>query len=116
MLHEESPNPPEIGASRRPPRRNPRPLHWGRSASQPLWNPNVTDVMMFAGMREKPRIILLLEMSQKTHQAWLKIAEDRGMTQVTVASRLIEWYSKQPQTIQALIMNQIPPAIREVVI
>ena len=55
--------------------------------------------MMFAGMREKPRIILLLEMSQKTHQAWLKIAEDRGMTQVTVASRLIEWYSKQPHSI-----------------
>jgi len=55
--------------------------------------------MMFAGMREKPRIILLLEMSQNTHETLLKICKSRGMTQVTVASRLIEWYSKQPHSI-----------------
>jgi len=35
------------------------------------------------------------------------------MTQVAVASRLIEWYSKQPYTIQALIIGNIPSAIRD---
>ena len=63
-----------------------------------------------------PRIILLVEFSQKTHESWLKISKERGMTQVAVASRLIEWYGKQPHTIQALIMGHIPGPIREEVI
>jgi hypothetical protein len=103
-------------ASRRPPRRNPRPFRWGRSASQPLWNPDVTAAMMFDGMREKPRIILLLEMSENAHKTWLKISKQRGMTQVNMASRLVEWYAKQPHTIQTLILGHVPPTIREEVI
>jgi hypothetical protein len=64
----------------------------------------------------QPRIILRLEVTRKVGESWLKISEARGMNQVTIASRLIEWYGKQPHTIQALIMDQIPPAIREEVI
>jgi hypothetical protein len=68
--------------------------------------------MMNERMGVKPRIILLLELSQKTHESWLKISKSCGMTQVAVASRLIEWYSKQPHTM-ALIIGNIPSAIRE---
>ncbi len=69
--------------------------------------------MMNERMGVKPRIILLLELWQKIHESWLKISKSCGMTQVAVASRLIEWYSKQPYTIQALIIGNIPSAIRD---
>jgi hypothetical protein len=61
-------------------------------------------------------IIVRLELTPGAKKGLEKIYVASGMTQVSMVSRLIQWYADQPPAIKALIMGQIPTTIREDVI
>jgi len=53
------------------------------------------------------RIIVRLELSPRARKWLQNTRETRGMTQIAMMSRLLEWYGKQPHMIRVLIMGQV---------
>jgi hypothetical protein len=60
-----------------------------------------------AGGREG-RIVVRLELTWRAQAELRRVTERTGCTQMTVSSRLIEWFAKQPDVVQAAILGQIP--------
>ena len=63
-----------------------------------------------------PRIIIRLELVKSAKQNLEQVCVDRGMTQLSVTSRLVEWFAEQPLLIQSAIMGHysqinVPDAI-----
>lgn len=57
-----------------------------------------------------------IELSSSAKKRLTEVCTTRGMTQVAVASRLVEWFTKQPETIQAAVLGQYPSEIEADVI
>jgi hypothetical protein len=49
-----------------------------------------------------------IELSGPAKQKLNSLSETHGMTQVAMMSRLIEWFSRQPQHIQAATLAALP--------
>lgn len=66
------------------------------------------------------RVIMRIELSPSAKKKLGEFSKSRGMTQVAVASRLVEWFAKQPESIQAGVMGQYPadlaPDIAELIL
>jgi len=66
------------------------------------------------------RVIMRIELSPSAKKKLTDFSKNRGMTQVAVASRLVEWFAKQPDAIQAGVMGQYPseltPDIAEMIL
>ena len=56
----------------------------------------------------QPRVILRIDVTPRAVQEHRKTTEDFGMTQVAVTSRLLMWFVKQPDVIQAKILGIHP--------
>lgn len=51
------------------------------------------------------RAVIRLQLDVKAKQELDAIADRRGMTQIQVLSRVVKWFSKQDEVIQASILN-----------
>ncbi len=58
------------------------------------------------------RIILRLEVTPAAKQQLDKVCDLMGMTQVTVTSRLLEWFAHQDQAIQRMIVSHVPAELQ----
>jgi hypothetical protein len=58
------------------------------------------------------RHIMRIELTASAKQKLSSLSEAKGMTQVAMMSRLVEWFSVQPPTIQAATLGQFPDEIR----
>jgi hypothetical protein len=58
-----------------------------------------------------PRIIVRIELTPAAKTGFAKVAERDGRTQIATTSRVVEWFSNQPETIQAAILGQYPKDI-----
>jgi hypothetical protein len=51
------------------------------------------------------RVIIRVEMNQSDVEALDKIGDRRGMTQLSIVSRMVSWFARQDADIQRLILN-----------
>ena len=58
-----------------------------------------------------PRIIVRIELTPNAKECVNEMCERRGMTQVALLSRLVEWFSKQPEILQVTALELLPPDI-----
>jgi hypothetical protein len=56
----------------------------------------------------RKRVVMRLELTPTAKQTLASISQERGMTQVAVASRLVEWFAKQPESVQTAVLGQYP--------
>ena len=59
------------------------------------------------------RIILRVELTPSAKESFNRVSDTLGMTQVAMLSRVIEWYSQQPELIQRIIVGHVPPQIEQ---
>ena len=57
------------------------------------------------------RVIMRIELTPGAKKAVSELSKKRGMTQVAVSSRLVEWFARQPESVQAAILGQYPAEI-----
>jgi len=60
------------------------------------------------GHGHQSRIIVRIEIDPKAWEALQTVTHARGMTQLSVMSRLMDWFGQQPQMIQSGIMGHYP--------
>ena len=67
-------------------------------------------------MVEKPnlprRVVMRLELFPHAKDRLEALCERLGTTQVATASRLVEWFAEQEETIQSAVMGHYPEEIR----
>jgi DNA-binding TFAR19-related protein (PDSD5 family) len=54
------------------------------------------------------RAIMRIELTPAAKKRLSEMSSDKGMTQVSVASRLVQWFAMQPEAIQAAVLGQYP--------
>ena len=57
------------------------------------------------------RIVVRLELTKDAKNRLAEISKRTGMTQVSVSSRLFEWFAKQSELLQAAVLGQYPKEI-----
>ena len=57
------------------------------------------------------RIILRIELTSRANDRVNEMCDRKGMTQVAMLSRLIEWFSEQSEIVQAVVLGQLPAEI-----
>lgn len=57
------------------------------------------------------RFITRIELTVPTRAALTSLSKTKGMTQVAVLSRLVNWFATQPDTIQNAVLGMYPAAI-----
>jgi hypothetical protein len=55
-----------------------------------------------------PRIILRIELTPIAKQHLENLSAVQGMTQLAMLSRVIEWFARQPEVLQRIIVGHIP--------
>jgi hypothetical protein len=59
------------------------------------------------------RFVIRIELTQSAKGKLTELSDHNGMTQVSVMSRLVEWFTSQPELIQAAILGRYPKEIEE---
>jgi len=59
------------------------------------------------------RIILRIELTPAAKAHLNAFCDKAGMTQVATLSRLVEWFARQPDMVQRLIVGHIPKEIQQ---
>lgn len=59
------------------------------------------------------RIILRIELTPTAKEHLNQVSDTLGMTQVAMLSRLVEWFSRQPEMIQRIIVGHLPTQIQQ---
>jgi len=59
------------------------------------------------------RIIVRTELSPSAKQHIERLCDEFGMTQLSLTSRVIEWFAKQDQITQRNIAGHIPPELQK---
>lgn len=54
------------------------------------------------------RIIMRIELTPPAKDSLQSFAEHAGMTQFAITSRLVEWFSMQPEAIQSAVLKRYP--------
>jgi hypothetical protein len=57
------------------------------------------------------RAVIRLELELSVKQALDDLCERRGMTQISVTSRLVHWLLKQDEIVQASVMGLLPETV-----
>ena len=58
-----------------------------------------------------PRIIVRIELTPEAKRRLNELSDRAGMTQVSMLSRLVEWFANQSDMIQAAVLRQYPTEI-----
>ena len=59
------------------------------------------------------RIIVRIELTPGARKQLDECSAKSGMTQVSMISRLVEWFSRQPEAIHRLVVGSIPEDLKE---
>ena len=59
------------------------------------------------------RFIIRIELTQSAKGKLNEISDHNGMTQVSVMSRMVEWFASQPELIQAAVLGRYPREIED---
>ena len=59
------------------------------------------------------RIILRIELTPNAKEHLNRTSDTLGMTQVAMLSRVVEWFSGQPELIQRIIVGHLPAQIEQ---
>ena len=59
------------------------------------------------------RIILRIELTPNAKEHLNQTSDTLGMTQVAMLSRIVEWFSQQPELIQRIIVGHVPAQIEQ---
>jgi hypothetical protein len=62
-------------------------------------------------MAAPKRFIMRIELTGPAKNKLATLSDKHGMTQVAMMSRLVEWFSKQDELIQAAVMGHYPDQI-----
>jgi len=62
---------------------------------------------------KQSRIIVRIEVDPKAWEHVQLLTHRRGMTQLSVVSRMMDWFGRQPQMIQSGIMGHYPHALQQ---
>lgn len=58
--------------------------------------------------KQKPgRVIMRIELESEAQKRFAALPADRGMTQLAVTSRLVEWLCRQPVEIQSKVLGHV---------
>src|SRR6266480_4652629 len=60
-----------------------------------------------------PRIILRIELTPTAKEQLENVSDRLGMTQVAMLSRVIEWFARQPEALQRMIVGHMPREIQK---
>jgi hypothetical protein len=58
------------------------------------------------------RIIVRIELTREAKNRLTEISHRNGMTQVSVTSRLLEWFAGQSELVQAAVLGHYPQEIQ----
>jgi hypothetical protein len=58
------------------------------------------------------RTFTRIELTPPTRAKLTEVSRSNGMTQLVVLSRIVQWFSAQPQTIQAAVLGLYPSEIQ----
>lgn len=58
------------------------------------------------------RHILRIELTASAKEKLSTLSKSRGMTQVAVLSRLVEWFASAPESIQGGILGHYPESLK----
>jgi hypothetical protein len=58
------------------------------------------------------RVIMRIELNPEAKKGLTELCDRLGMTQIATTSRIIEWFTAQPDVIQAAILGLYPRDIR----
>jgi hypothetical protein len=59
------------------------------------------------------RFVIRIELTQSAKTKLSELSDKNGMTQVAIMSRLVTWFSDQPELIQAAILGHYPAEIEQ---
>jgi len=59
------------------------------------------------------RIILRIELTSGARKRLDQCSEKSGMTQLSMISRMVEWFSRQPESVRQLVVGNIPADLPE---
>lgn len=59
------------------------------------------------------RIILRIEITPEAKHRLSEMCRKAGMTQIALMSRLVAWFARQPDMIQAAVLGQYPPEVEQ---
>ena len=59
------------------------------------------------------RIILRIELTPNAKEHLNRTSDTLAMTQVAMLSRMVEWFSQQPELIQRIIVGHVPGQIEQ---
>ena len=57
------------------------------------------------------RFVIRIELTQPAKTKLSELSDKNGMTQVAIMSRLVTWFSEQPDLIQAAVLGHYPSDI-----
>ena len=57
------------------------------------------------------RFIIRIELTQSAKGKLNEVSDHNGMTQVSVMSRMVEWFASQPEVIQAAVLGRYPKEV-----
>lgn len=58
-------------------------------------------------MSQPSRVIIRIELTPTSKELFSEVAERQGMTQLAVNSRVVEWFFKQPESVQQAILKHM---------
>jgi hypothetical protein len=61
--------------------------------------------------RMSRRVVVRLEISPKAKEALERVSDEHGMTQVSVSSRLVEWFAARESMLQGAVLGHYPSEI-----
>ncbi|HEY0009155.1 MAG TPA: hypothetical protein VGB55_10565 [Tepidisphaeraceae bacterium] len=61
----------------------------------------------------KARDVYRIQLTPEAKEQLEKISDQLGTTQLSLTSKIVEWFAHQPQSIQAVILGLYPEVIRK---
>jgi hypothetical protein len=59
------------------------------------------------------RFVMRIELVESAKNHLSELSEKTGMTQVAIMSRMVTWFSTQPELIQAAVLGRYPKEIEQ---
>lgn len=69
--------------------------------------------MAHAEKKPPKRIIFRIQLTPAAKDKLAGLSDQSGITQISLASRMVEWFASQPDTVQAAVLGLYPQEIQE---
>lgn len=61
----------------------------------------------------KKRVVFRIQLTVSAKDRLAEISETLGITQIAMASKLVEWFADQPDVLQAAVLGLYPPSLKQ---